>query len=100
MHKIAAALFAGLLVSTVLPAMAEDWVAARLHGNVEKFANGSWSPLARGDSVPDASKIRTEGGGRVELQRGEETISLGGNTEIVIHQAETRRMSYSPKMGR
>lgn len=92
MLKLGAIVVSGFFVS-VLNVSAEDWIASRLQGNVEHFVGGAWKPLMRGDTVFDASKIRTESSGRVELSRGEEIISLGGNTEIIINQAEAQRMT-------
>jgi hypothetical protein len=93
MLKIGAVVVSGFFLVSVLPTSAEDWIASRLQGNVELFVGGQWKPLMRGDTVFDTSKIRTESSGRVELSRGEEIISLGGNTEIVINQADAQRMT-------
>ena len=93
MLKLGTTVFTSLLLATVSPASAEDWIADRLRGQVEIFADGDWTPLVRGDSIQDAAKIRTASAGRVEFHRGEETISLGGNTEIVLNQVETQRMT-------
>jgi hypothetical protein len=43
-----------------------------------------WQPLNRGDVVPDSRVVRTGSFGTVELQRGEETLTLGANTQISI----------------
>ncbi|WP_297112258.1 FecR family protein [uncultured Devosia sp.] len=93
MLKLGAIIVSSLLFASVPSAFAEDWTAERLQGQVEKFVDGAWMPLARGDTIPNAAKIRTTSGARVELQRGGESITLGGSTEIVINQAETHRMT-------
>ncbi|AVF02403.1 MULTISPECIES: FecR family protein [Devosia] len=93
MLKLGTIVFTSLLLATVSPASAEDWIADRLRGQVEIFADGDWTPLVRGDSIQDAAKVRTASAGRVEFHRGEETISLGGNTEIILNQVETQRMT-------
>ena len=67
------------------PVLADDWTAVKLRGNVLQLVDGEWGPLERGDVVPDSRVIRTMGGGRVTFVRGEETLDLGGNTQIQIH---------------
>ena len=64
---------------------AEFWTATKLRGIVEQQIDGQWQPLARGDVVPDARAIRSSSNGRVEFQRGQETVDLGPGTEIQIH---------------
>ena len=78
---VAIVLSLGLLMSA---AMADDWVAIKLRGQVLQLVDGEWQPLKRGDVVPDDRVIRTTGSGRVEFQRDAETISLGPQTQIQI----------------
>lgn len=72
-----------LLVST-LPVAAADWHATRLVGGVEQQVGEQWLPLKRGDIVPDGRQVRTLAGGRVELTRDTDVISLGPATAVAI----------------
>ncbi len=58
-------------------ALAEDWQAVRLRGDVFVFSNSNWEQLARGDTVTNDQIIRTTSDGRVQFRRGNETIDLG-----------------------
>jgi hypothetical protein len=81
------ALFAGALSAllSIAPALADDWTAQQLRGQVLQLVAKQWQPLNRGDVVPDDRVIRTLGFGRVTFTRGGETIELGPNTQIQIH---------------
>jgi FecR protein len=79
-----------LLTTTVF---ADDWVAERLRGRVVVLNEGQWEPLSLGDVVSDDRPVRTMLSGRVVFRRGAETISIGGNTQISIHDASGRRMT-------
>ncbi len=82
--------FVALLVSLALaaPAIADDWIAVKLRGAVEQLVDGVWVPLDRGDAVPDDRPVRTLANGRVEFQRGKETILLGNDTQIRIEDRD------------
>lgn len=75
-------------VLAVLPsvcwAQSTGWQATRLRGQVFVLYGDSWQPLNRGDTVPNRHFVFTAGDGRVVLERGEEQISLAGNTQIMI----------------
>ena len=95
MHRIvrvAAAILALVLFSTSIAA-ADDWVAAKLRGTVQQLVGEQWVALARNDVVSDDRTIRTGSTGRVTFQRGEETIELGANTEIRIHDRPDERFT-------
>ena len=81
-------LFSAIIVAiaTLLPisALADDWIATKLRGQVLQLVAGKWEPLARGDVIPDDRVIRTLKNGRVEFQRDNETISLAADTQIQI----------------
>ena len=92
--KIAhAVLFAVALAFGSTPALAQDWIAERLRGQVEQLEHGNWTALLRGDVVPDGRKIRTGGNGRVDLVRGQESIALGPNTLIAVRDASGQKMT-------
>ncbi|QYO75721.1 FecR family protein [Devosia salina] len=94
MHFGKTALLAALIFSSVsTSALAEDWIAERLRGQVLQFEHGDWTALERGDVVPDGRKIRTGASGRVELVRGAERIALAGNTEVAVRDAGGQRMT-------
>lgn len=62
-----------------------------LRGAVLQLVDGQWAKLDRGDVVPDSRVIRTLQGGMVEFQRGEEHVSLGGDTQIQIYDEVRKR---------
>lgn len=89
-------ILAFVVVATVmLPVMAfaDDWVAVKLRGGVLQLVDGDWSKLERGAVVPDDRVIRTLGNGRVDFQRDAEVISLGGYTQVRIHDRAGRRFT-------
>lgn len=65
--------------------LADDWQADKLRGRVLQLVDGQWQPLVRGDVVSDDRVIRTLASGYVEFTRGGETVNLGPNTQIQIH---------------
>ena len=74
-------------------ASADDWVAAKLRGRVLQLVDNTWQPLTRGDVVSDDRVIRTIKGARVTFQRGNETIDLGGDTQIQIRDKSGRQFT-------
>lgn len=82
------ALLAGALAS---PALADDWQAVKLRGQVFELVDGQWLRLERNHIISDSRVIRTAGNGHVVLQRDAETITLSPNTQIQIFDAEGRR---------
>ena len=72
-------------------ALADDWVAVKLRGNVFAYVDGAWEKLSRGDVVPDQRVVRTLPGGRVTFQRGSEVIDVGPSTQIQIVDRVGRR---------
>jgi hypothetical protein len=80
-----------LLLSISGLAAADDWNAVRLRGQVLQLIDGAWQPLHRGDMVPDGNVVRTLGSGMVDLVRGEETVSLKPNTQIVIADRSAKK---------
>jgi ferric-dicitrate binding protein FerR (iron transport regulator) len=79
-----AAILALMFALTSLPVFADDWVVTRLRGAVEAKADSGWQKLTRGVAIPDDRYVRTGPNGRVELVRGNESISLEPNTQIRI----------------
>jgi hypothetical protein len=75
-----------MLICIALPAsaLADDWLVTKLRGEALQLVGNDWTPLDRGDVVPDDRIIRTLGGTRAILQRGEETIEVSANTQIRI----------------
>ncbi len=84
-----------LVVTTMasVPAMADDWLVARLRGVVEIHLHGEWGPVRRGDLVPDGTEIRTGGAGRIALVRGNETVELLPNTLATIIDKDGQRFT-------
>jgi len=76
-----------LLLAT--SAFADDWTAVQLRGQVLQLVDNQWQPLVRGMVVPDSRVVRTLGFGHVTLTRGQETLDLGPNTQIQIHDRGT-----------
>lgn len=85
-----AALCFGAMISA---AVADDWVASRLRGQVLQLVDQEWLPLKRGDIVPDDRVIRTLANGRVEFQRDAEVISLAPQTQVQIVDKSGRRFT-------
>lgn len=85
---LAAASVAGALLFATA-ALADDWTAVQLRGQVLQLVDTQWQPLARGAVVPDSRIIRTLGFGHVTFTRGQETLDLGPNTQIQIHDRGT-----------
>lgn len=84
------AIFGSVVILTVANsiAVADDWTANKLRGQVIQLVNNEWVPLRRGDVVPDTRYVATMATGRVELVRGNETVSLEPNTRIRIYDKE------------
>lgn len=85
MRKI---LVAGALAAVLLnsaSALADDWAVVKLRGTVQQLIDGAWRPVARGDKIPDERTVRTLGDGHVDLQRGAEVVTLGADTQVMIH---------------
>jgi len=84
LRLLTAILTAGLMLLPVA-ALADDWTADKLRGQVVQFVDNQWQPLKRGMVVPDTRIIRTMKTGRVTFLRGSETIDLGPDTQIQIY---------------
>jgi hypothetical protein len=89
----AIALALTLLGATISAALADDWAAIKLRGTVLQLVDQQWVPLNRGDIVSDDRVVRTLRNGRVEFQRDQETISLGPDTQIQIHDKTGQRFT-------
>jgi len=83
-HAMQAAIAAIVLLLSIMPAFADNWVAVKLRGQVVQLIAKEWVPLKRGDIIPDDRVIRAMKTGKVQLQRGRETIDLGPDTQIRI----------------
>ena len=83
MRILIAILTAATLVFGATGALAAEWTVTKLRGTVLLLVDGAWEPLARGSTVPEHQIVRTANG-RVTLQRGNETIDLGPQTQISI----------------
>jgi len=70
-------------------AFADDWVVVRLRGQVLQHVDGEWIKLKRGGVVPDSRVIRTLKTGNVEFERGNESVTIGPNTQIQIFDEES-----------
>jgi hypothetical protein len=83
MRILIAILTAATLVFGATSALAAEWTVTKLRGTVLLLVDGAWEPIARGAIVPEHRVVRTVQG-RVTLQRGNETIDLGPQTQISI----------------
>lgn len=90
-NRVLAAVISSLALLS--SALADDWVAVKLRGQVLQLVGDQWQPLRRGDVVADDRPIRTLKSGRVEFQRDEETVSLGPDTQIQIHDKVGQRFT-------
>lgn len=86
-------LFGVALALVAAPAVADDWQATRLRGAVFALENGAWEQLVRGDVVADDRVIRTARNGRVLFERGSESINLGPDTQIQIHDRNGQKFT-------
>jgi hypothetical protein len=92
MRSLAASALAVVIVSISGAAVfADEWKVIRLRGSVLQHVDGEWQKLSRGGMVPDDRVIRTLKTGNVELQRGNETITIGPDTQIQIFDEESTR---------
>ncbi len=90
--RLTLAVFA-LAVFSSVPAFADQWEVMKLRGTVQVLTAGIWSDLKRGDMVPDDQTVRTLSDGRVDLQRDQEVISLGADTQVQVH--DKTRVRYT-----
>lgn len=91
--KIIAGLASVTLALLALPAFADDWVAVKQRGTVLVLVDGAWAKLSRGDVVSDERIVRTLRGGRLTLQRGDEIIELGADTQVRIFDRTGRKFT-------
>jgi len=75
---------AALLLGTA-SALADEWEVVRLRGSVQQLIDAAWTPVARGDRIPDDRTVRTLSDGHVDLQRGAEVVTLGADTQVIVH---------------
>jgi hypothetical protein len=75
----------GMAIISTLPAVADQWEVVKLRGTVQALNAGIWNDLKRGDMVQDDQSVRTLSDGRADLQRDQEVISLGADTQVKIH---------------
>lgn len=91
--KIAIRLATAAVALLAVPAFADDWVAVKQRGTVQVLVDGAWEKLGRGGVVSDERIIRTLWGGRVTLQRGDEIIDLGADTQVRIVDRAGRKFT-------
>lgn len=80
-----------VLLSGSAPALADDWAVVKLRGTVQQLIDGAWTPVARGDLIPDERLVRTLADGHADLQRGAEVVTLGADTQLQIHDKQEVR---------
>jgi hypothetical protein len=84
MLRFISAVLGAVLALSPLAAVADDWTADRLRGQVVQMVDNQWQPLKRGMVVPDTRIVRTMKTGHVIFMRGTETVELGPDTQIQI----------------
>jgi hypothetical protein len=72
------------VILTVQAGLAEDWTAVKLRGTVVRLVDGEWEKMTRGTVVGNGQVVRTSASGHVQLVRGNETLDLAPDTQIVI----------------
>lgn len=98
LDRIAAVLTVVLCMTTF--AAADEWVAAKLRGQVLQLVGNEWVQLRRGDVVPDDRVIRTLANGRVEFRRDAETITLAADTQVqIVDQSGQRFTTVKQQFG-
>lgn len=85
MLRLFTAALGAVLVLSPLVSLADDWAADKLRGQVVQLVGSQWQPLTRGMVVPDSRMVRTMKTGHVTFVRGTETVELGPDTQIQIH---------------
>jgi len=74
--------------SAPLAAVSSDWVAVNVRGTVVQLVGGQWEEFARGGNLSDGQALRTLQSGRLQLQRDDQSISLGPNTAVEIDHGQ------------
>jgi hypothetical protein len=90
---LAAALSTLCVVFAASGARADNWLAAKLAGEVLVFRDHAWVKLDRGDIVSDDSVVRTRQNGNVEFTRDNEVIDVAPDTQIQIFDRTGRRFT-------
>ncbi|WP_243371450.1 FecR domain-containing protein [Microvirga solisilvae] len=76
-------LFPVLLLLSTAPALAEDWVVAKVSGEAWiAVPNASPARATAGMPIPDGATFSTRHNGRAQLERGPESILVSPNTTI------------------
>lgn len=100
MRKILVLGVLAALLSGAVPALADEWAVVKLRGSVQQLIDGAWTPVARGDTIPDERAVRTLSDGHVDLQRGAEVVTLGAETQVIIHdKADVRYTTVQQDFG-
>lgn len=71
-----------VLMATMIPAYALEWVAHRLRGPVHIVIDGEWVPIGRGDTVYSGTIVRTGPSGTVEFRHGDNKVALSPDTQV------------------
>lgn len=82
-----------VLLTLTGSAVAGDWLVVKLRGVALQQVEGAWVNLERGGVVSDDRTIRTLANARLELQREEETLELGPDTQINIVDRQGERFT-------
>jgi hypothetical protein len=88
LRPLAIAILAFLPSATAQAAVVGNWTAVKVRGTVVYLVGSQWQEFSRGDAVSDGQAVRTLQSGRLQLQRGKETISLGPNTAVEIDRSQ------------
>jgi uncharacterized membrane protein YgcG len=72
------------VIFAVQAAVAEQWTAVKLRGTVVRLVDGEWERMTRGTVLENGQVVRTLERGHAQLVRGNETLDLGPDTQIVI----------------
>ena len=88
------------VLSACAPALADGWTVVKLRGGVQQMIEGKWIDVGRGDIIPDDRLLRTLADGHADLQRAQEVLTLGADTQIQIHdKTEIRYTSVQQDFG-
>ena len=84
MRFSSAVIVVAILLSAGSAALADEWTAVRLRGQVLELVGKQWQVVPRGTAVADGTVVRSLASGYADFVRGTETVSISPNTELVI----------------
>jgi hypothetical protein len=82
--NLVVAIVASVLTVSASAGAPGDWVVVSVRGTVLKLVDDSWQELLVGEVVVPSGIVRTLRSGRLVLQQGEVTLSIGGDAALEV----------------